>query len=326
MASLDAETVALRTSAIDFEDDVAVPFRSTWVHPCDEEGDEECDPVSSPDTIECPASPSMHDCPITWPEHTCGEHAPSTSTLADKPAKGRKTAAKGSSCKTQRTCLYEHCPSPMQSSKWRVVTATTVAGNRDWQSLFGMTLCDSCYSTYRKHGTFIRSVRTPEGWARFDHSAQAHILNKPSKKRVTPAPRPIKRARPSMTSQHPMAGSVKRCRLVIDEGVSEDPQAGRPKRERKPSAKMRDTLAPEDDDDDSIPETPTTTLAHSKDHAAWSFSSADNQHAYFGIADEEAKVQSEISLDVEQGEAFYSYPTCDDLYTNAPLDADLYLH
>jgi hypothetical protein len=175
---------------------------------------------------------------------------------ADRPAKARKPAAKSASCKPQRLCQYEHCPSPMHSSKWRVVTRTTVAGGRDWQKLLGMTLCDSCYSTYRKHGTFIRSVRTPEGWARFDHSAQAHILNKPSKKRVAPAPpRPAKRARPAPP-------------VRIDTDVYED--AGRPKRERRPSSKLRDLYACDESEagHDEDVSTPSTTRAEGHEHWA----------------------------------------------------------
>ena len=179
--------------------------------------------------------------------------------LAEKPVKARKPAVKSAMCKPQRQCQFEHCPSPMHSSKWRVVTRTTVAGGRDWQKLLGMTLCDSCYSTYRKHGTFIRSVRTPEGWARFDHSAQAHILNKPSKKRVAPAPpRAAKRARPSPP-------------MRIDIDTYED--AGRPKRERRPSSKLRDLYTCDESleaDHDEDASTPTTTKAnHAAHHHVW---------------------------------------------------------
>ncbi|KAJ1488058.1 hypothetical protein T484DRAFT_1784529, partial [Baffinella frigidus] len=80
-------------------------------------------------------------------------------------------------------CAYECCPSrggPSRGSararekdKWRVVTPDTTAGGRDWTALAGKTLCDSCYSTFRKHGTLVRSVRTPEGWTRSDLSADA---------------------------------------------------------------------------------------------------------------------------------------------------------
>eukprot|EP00960_Hanusia_phi_P048412 758931-Hanusia_phi.AAC.8 len=79
--------------------------------------------------------------------------------------------------KVQKVCAYEFCPSPLHSNKWRLVTPDTTAGGRDWHPLLGMTLCDSCYSTYRKHGTFIRSVRTAEGWARFDERSKEKIVD-----------------------------------------------------------------------------------------------------------------------------------------------------
>ena len=63
-------------------------------------------------------------------------------------------------------CAYELCSSPLHSKKWRVVNESTNAGGRDWSALVGETLCDSCYSTFRKHGTFVRSMRTNEGWSR----------------------------------------------------------------------------------------------------------------------------------------------------------------
>ena len=203
----------------------------------------DCDQYSCVSTAAGSVYSSSDETQCEWADNNAAEQ-PNT----DKPAsKGRKTATKGA-CKSQRMCMYEHCPSPMHSSKWRVVTSTTVAGGRDWQSLFGMTLCDSCYSTYRKHGTFIRSVRTPEGWARFDHSAQTHVLNKPCKKRVTSAPRPVKRARPAL---------FVRCTLP----VSED--AGRPKRERKPSSKLRHVLG---QDDEAEAQTPETCKQESREH------------------------------------------------------------
>jgi len=72
--------------------------------------------------------------------------------------------------KGQKMCCFTQCPSPMHSKKWRVVTKGTRAGARDWAPLLGQTLCDSCYSTFRKHGTFTRSVRTNKGWSRVDSS------------------------------------------------------------------------------------------------------------------------------------------------------------
>ena len=38
--------------------------------------------------------------------------------------------------------------------------------------LVGQTLCDACYSTFRKHGTFVRSIRTNDGWSRSGIDAQ----------------------------------------------------------------------------------------------------------------------------------------------------------
>jgi hypothetical protein len=251
---------------------------------CDDHGDiaDECDAASST-TEEMAGSPDQGQAAWASP-------APS-SQAADKPAgKARKVAAKAASCKPQRMCMYEHCPSPMHSSKWRVVTATTVAGGRDWQSLFGMTLCDSCYSTYRKHGTFIRSVRTTEGWARFDHSAQTHILNKPSKKRVSPTPRPVKRSRPGTSAADP-AAKRRAPSLIVDnesESLTLDLLAGRPRRERKPSAKLRDVLSgPEEEgheessDSSDYVDTPSTTPAANecwRDEAAeYESSSTDSE-------------------------------------------------
>ena len=71
----------------------------------------------------------------------------------DKATKPKENYSKTQISKQPRMCAYEHCPSPMHSNKWRVVTPQTSAGGRDWLPLLGMTLCDSCYSTYRKHAT-----------------------------------------------------------------------------------------------------------------------------------------------------------------------------
>lgn len=90
-----------------------------------------------------------------------------------------KTSSGASAGKQHRVCFYEQCPSPLQSNKWRIVTSGTTAGSRAWGSLVGKTLCDSCYSTFRKHGTLVRSVRTPEGWARLDGDGTVYRPNNP---------------------------------------------------------------------------------------------------------------------------------------------------
>lgn len=92
--------------------------------------------------------------------------SPSSASL-DNPLKLRESAMLGGAVnKGQKICCYQMCPSPMHSKKWRIVTEGTSAGGRDWDALVGKTLCDSCYSTFRKHGTFVRSIRTNDGWSR----------------------------------------------------------------------------------------------------------------------------------------------------------------
>jgi len=90
-------------------------------------------------------------------------------------------------------CCYTHCPAPMHSKKWRIVTKDTNAGARNWMRLVGLTLCDSCYSTFRKHGTFIRSVRTSEGWSRVKLS-RSHTS---ASNKTTKSPQAPKRKRSS---------------------------------------------------------------------------------------------------------------------------------
>ena len=56
--------------------------------------------------------------------------------------------------KGQKMCAYELGPSPLHSKKWRIVTAGTNAGGRDWNALVGQTLCDSVRNQgcSRSHG------------------------------------------------------------------------------------------------------------------------------------------------------------------------------
>jgi len=60
----------------------------------------------------------------------------------------------------QKMCSYAQCPAPLHSKKWHVINMDTCAGEQDWVPLVGQTLCDSCYSTFRIYGSFIRTVRT----------------------------------------------------------------------------------------------------------------------------------------------------------------------
>ena len=147
---------------------------------------------------------AMQGRPISPPQqnYESDEHSESShdstvgrtsSTDSENPLKLRDSATKRvAGMKGQKVCCYQLCPSPLHSKKWRIVTRGTSAGGRDWEPLVGQTLCDSCYSTYRKHGTFVRSVRTNEGWFRVDSSGSqpTNICEKPKK-----APQAAKRQR-----------------------------------------------------------------------------------------------------------------------------------
>lgn len=147
-----------------------------------------------------------------------------SSSDADNPLKLRECAIKrAAGIKGQKMCCYQLCPSPLHSKKWRLVTPGTSAGARDWNPLVGQTLCDSCYSTYRKHGTFIRSVRTTEGWIRVDSTgAQADTVciasDKPKKSpatakrsRLPDADTPHKRMKPAAMDDHFTEDQVTQC-------------------------------------------------------------------------------------------------------------------
>lgn len=186
---------------------------------------------------------------LTTPPPSAASSFLSEAPRASKASK--KEAAKLSAVKPHKQCAYECCPSPLHSNKWRVVTPDTTAGGRDWTSLMGKTLCDSCYSTFRKHGTFIRSVRTPEGWTRFDLSTE-------------PSDHPPTSAAPKTsgtTAKRPRAGAVvpeaqgdlqglsKRAARSApagnaDESPSDDLEVaeGRPSRSRKPSMRLQASI------------------------------------------------------------------------------------
>jgi hypothetical protein len=148
------------------------------------------------------AGQTMDECearPLTLQSYESDDHSSECSTLsgvgrsssdAENPLKLRECAMKrAAGIKGQKMCCYQLCPSPLHSKKWRVVTPGTSAGARDWNPLVGQTLCDSCYSTYRKHGTFIRSVRTTDGWIRVDSSGAqpANVCVAADKPRKSPA-------------------------------------------------------------------------------------------------------------------------------------------
>jgi hypothetical protein len=150
------------------------------------DGDQERGPASSTESQQCPSDVLQRNYEID--EHSecflkssdLAHSSESVDTDEENPLKLRNSARTGGACsKAQKICCYQFCPSPMHSKKWRTVTHGTSAGGRDWDSLVGQLLCDSCYSTYRKHGTFMRSVRTNEGWLRMKSADMSADFSSP---------------------------------------------------------------------------------------------------------------------------------------------------
>jgi hypothetical protein len=131
---------------------------------------------------------------------------------------------------------------------------------QDWGPLIGQTLCDSCYSTFRKHGTLVRSVRTAEGgWAR-SSSSDAHALaggagSAPRASRPFGANAAKRRAaaaaaaaaaplgEPGDATAADFGAAGKRRRVEAGAaGAPAPPASARPARERKPSSRLRDAL------------------------------------------------------------------------------------
>jgi hypothetical protein len=168
-----------------------------------------------------------------------------------------ETAVK--SYKPQVLCGYEHCPRPphaTHNSKWRVVTPGTSAGGRDWSAYTGQTLCDGCYSTFRKHGTFSRSVRTGPGtgsmWAPRDgatrdaldeHGEHGEHGERAQSSDGGGAPVGVKRQRPSnieaAAAAAPSVVGELHSEVALLENLRDGGVAKRPTRERKPSARMQ---------------------------------------------------------------------------------------
>ena len=190
------------------------------------------------------------------PESTCCVPSGDCDTCTgavDNPLKLRECAIKregGSSTKSHKMCCYQNCPAPMQTKKWRTVTPGTTAGGRDWTLLLNQTLCDSCYSTYRKHGTFARSQRCANGggWSRVRVDMMSakpeSVALSLERSEDTPS---LKRS--GMENASCGRASKRQCApLRVDLGDVENPQdedgsVGTPRlsisRTRKPSEKMK---------------------------------------------------------------------------------------
>lgn len=167
--------------------------------------------------------------------HASSDECGSEDATDENPLKLRDNARRASSgCKGQKVCAYEMCPSPLHSKKWRIVTSGTSAGGRDWEPLVGQTLCDSCYSTYRKHGTFVRSVRTGEGWSRSGNGEAESVSVKSMSSHVealvcekAEKPRKVPQQRTQRATKRPRWGEAD------DTSKGED---SRPKRQNRKAA------------------------------------------------------------------------------------------
>ena len=141
-----------------------------------------------------------------------------------------------------------------------MVTPDTTAGGRDWTSLMGKTLCDSCYSTFRKHGTFIRSVRTPEGWTRFDLSADAsdYTATAAASSSCKSTGASAKRQRAVASDRPEAEGLAKRAARSNNlteraASPSDEMVEGRPSRSRKPSMRLQASIRTMEDYASSSP-------------------------------------------------------------------------
>tara|TARA_Y100000389_G_scaffold203591_1_gene252519 strand:- start:1277 stop:1588 length:312 start_codon:yes stop_codon:yes gene_type:complete len=54
----------------------------------------------------------------------------------------------------------DYCNITRYNVKIRKITKYTNAGKKNWTSLIGKQLCDSCYTCYRKNGSFKRKYHT----------------------------------------------------------------------------------------------------------------------------------------------------------------------
>ncbi len=107
----------------------------------------------------------------------------------------------------------------------------------------GKLLCDSCYSTFRKHGTLVRSVRTSEGWSRIDvdgtcrPNATAQLA---AKKRPRPEPGTSEQAKAKRGAAEAARQSALQVQLLALTGA--DSPVGRPCREKRPSMRLREMM------------------------------------------------------------------------------------
>eukprot|EP00960_Hanusia_phi_P048921 759257-Hanusia_phi.AAC.2 len=87
------------------------------------------------------------------------------STQFDSSNKGPRAdddGGSGGGGRHPKLCEVDLCPLPQPAKRWHTITDKTVAGGRDWTRHIGITICDACFSFFRRNGTFDRSFRKPE--------------------------------------------------------------------------------------------------------------------------------------------------------------------
>ncbi len=107
----------------------------------------------------------------------------------------------------------------------------------------GKLLCDSCYSTFRKHGTLVRSVRTSEGWSRIDVDGTCRpntTSQHAAKKRQRAESRSSEQAKAKRMAVEAARQSALQSQMLAAPIL--DSPVGRPCREKRPSIRIREMM------------------------------------------------------------------------------------
>ena len=95
--------------------------------------------------------------PLSPEDVTCSAHFDNVNKGARSDDKDNDNAARN-----PKLCEVDLCPLQQPAKRWHTITDKTVAGGRDWTRYIGITICDACFSFFRRNGTFDRSFRKPE--------------------------------------------------------------------------------------------------------------------------------------------------------------------
>lgn len=79
-----------------------------------------------------------------------------SAAASTSPATAKNSNSRGSG---QKRCHNVDCSRPDSSRIFYSIGPASKAGGRNWAPLCGMTLCEACYETYRRHGTLKKSKK-----------------------------------------------------------------------------------------------------------------------------------------------------------------------